>query len=134
MRAMNVTHFRLLVDNFTEVFEFYREKIGLQTTYKPGSPGPYAEFELGGDRYLGLFDRALQFDAIGRETSASADPDDRIIICIEVSDADAEEQRLREIGLTIVAPATNHPEWGLRTTYVRDPEGNLIEFYSAVKE
>ena len=131
---MAVTHFRLLVDKFVDVFEFYRETIGLPTTYKPGSSGPYAEFELGGDRYLGLFDRSIQFEAIGRTKPAPVEPDDRLIICVEVPDADVEEQRLRGLGLDIVAPATNHPEWGLRTTYVRDPEGNLVEFYSAVKE
>jgi catechol 2,3-dioxygenase-like lactoylglutathione lyase family enzyme len=26
-------------------------------------------------------------------------------------------------------PPADHEPWGMRTAYVRDPEGNLVEFY-----
>jgi predicted enzyme related to lactoylglutathione lyase len=46
---MVASHFRLLVANFGRTFRFYREVVGLPTTYAPDTAGPYAEFELGGD-------------------------------------------------------------------------------------
>lgn len=46
---MVASHFRVLVANFGRTFRFYREVVGLPTTYAPDTAGPYAEFELGGD-------------------------------------------------------------------------------------
>ena len=47
---MNCSHVRLMVERFNECFRFYREVIGLRTTYRPDASGPYAEFASGGDK------------------------------------------------------------------------------------
>jgi predicted enzyme related to lactoylglutathione lyase len=130
---MVVSHFRLLTTRFRETFIFYRGVIKLPTTYKEDSVGPYAEFELGSDRYLGLFDRALTSDAVsGLDREPAAKPDDRMVICASVEDVDAEAERLTDLGIQLVAGPTNHEPWGLRTIHLRDPEGNLIELYSGI--
>jgi lactoylglutathione lyase len=126
---MTASHFRLLVADFAETFRFYREVAGLPTTYAPDSSGPYAEFELGGDKYLGLFDRALMLEAVGRTADTKRSPDDHALLCISVEDVDAEARRLQGLGVELAAPPTDHEPWGMRTVYVRDPEGNLVEFY-----
>jgi lactoylglutathione lyase len=130
---MNASHFRLLVSNFTETFRFYRETIGLPTEYRPESAGPYAEFQLGGDRYLGLFDRALMLEALGLPADGAEPPNNAAFLCIGVDDVDAEGARLEGLGVEIVAQPTDHEPWGMRTVHVRDPEGNLIEFYGPLK-
>ena len=126
---MIASHFRLLVSDFPATFRFYREVVGLPTTSSPDASGPYAEFELGGDKYLGLFDRALMLEAVGQPADLPRAADDQALLCISVDDVDAEAQRLQGLGVELAAPPADHEPWGMRTVYVRDPEGNLVEFY-----
>jgi catechol 2,3-dioxygenase-like lactoylglutathione lyase family enzyme len=46
-------------------------------------------------------------------------------ICLDVSDVDAEYQRLREAGMRFHCPPQDLG--AVRTTYGRDPDGNVIE-------
>jgi predicted enzyme related to lactoylglutathione lyase len=126
---MILSHFRLLADDFQETFRFYREVVGLPTQYSPDAAGPYAEFDLGGDKYLGLFDRALMVEAVGRPAEPVRSPNDHTLLCISVDDVDEEARRLEGLGVELAAPPVDHEPWGMRTVYVRDPEGNLVEFY-----
>src|SRR5256885_7004698 len=88
---MECSHIRLMVERFNECFRFYREVIGLPTTYQPDASGPYAEFALGGDKYLGLFDRATMQEALDRPNAPPAPlSDNRVALCFEVDDVDAE--------------------------------------------
>ncbi len=126
---MIASHFRLLVADFPKTFSFYRDIVGLPTGYPPEAAGPYAEFELGGEKYLGLFDRALMLEAVGVPTEAKRSADDHALLCISVDDVDAEARRLQDLGVELAAPPADHEPWEMRTVYVRDPEGNLVEFY-----
>jgi lactoylglutathione lyase len=130
---MVASHFRLLVADFGATFGFYREVVGLPTTYPADTAGPYAEFELGGDKYLGLFDRGLMLEAVGRPPDSERTPDDHALICISVEDVDEEARRLQSLGAELAAPPTDHEPWGMRTVHVRDPDGNLVEFYGPLK-
>jgi predicted enzyme related to lactoylglutathione lyase len=123
------SHFRLLVGDFERTFRFYREVVGLPTAYPPDAGGPYAEFELGGDKYLGLFDRTLMLEAVGRPADSERTSDDHALLCISVEDVDDEARRLQALGVELAESPANHEPWGMRTVYVRDPEGNLVEFY-----
>lgn len=126
---MNVSHFRLLVQDFQATFRFYRDIVGLPTTYPADASGPYAEFDLGGDKYLGLFDRGMMLDAVGRPTDSERSVDDHVLLCISVEDVDGEAVRLQALGIKLEVPPADHDPWEMRTVYVRDPEGNLVEFY-----
>lgn len=131
---MKCTHVRLMVDDFNTCFRFYLEKVGLATTYPADASGPYAEFALGADTYLGLFDRSLMQEALDAPAARALGPsDDRVALCFEVADVDVEAARLAAAGVAIVIPPRDHEPWGMRTTYVRDPAGNLIELYSGLK-
>jgi len=48
-------------------------------------------------------------------------------ICLEVTDIDAEYERLKGHGMTFHAPPTPLEDRNFRAIYGRDPEGNLIE-------
>ena len=126
---MVASHSRLFVGSFEQTFRFYREVVGLPTTYPSDAAGPYAEFELGGEKYLGLFDRSLMLEAVGRPADSQRSPDDHAMLCVSVEDVDEEARRLEGLGVELAAPPTDHEPWGMRTVYVRDPEGNLVEFY-----
>lgn len=131
---MVLSHFRLLVSDFEATFGFYREVVNLPTTYPRDAKGPYAEFELGGDKYLGLFDRTLMLDAVGRSSNTMRSEDDHAVLCISVEDVDREASRLQMLGVELEAPPLDHEPWEMRTVHIRDPEGNLVEFYGPLSK
>jgi predicted enzyme related to lactoylglutathione lyase len=54
------------------------------------------------------------------------------IVGFEVADVDAEATRLADLGVSIVKPTQTYP-WGTRSVWFRDPDGNLVNFYSQVE-
>jgi uncharacterized glyoxalase superfamily protein PhnB len=55
-----------------------------------------------------------------------------ITLMVEVSDVDGEYHRLNALGVEFVMLPTTHP-WGARSFWFRDPDGNIIDFYSPRK-
>jgi catechol 2,3-dioxygenase-like lactoylglutathione lyase family enzyme len=55
----------------------------------------------------------------------------RYTLEIEVDDLDAEFDRLNKLGCVVVKPPTTQP-WGRRSVWVRDPDGNIVNFYANV--
>jgi catechol 2,3-dioxygenase-like lactoylglutathione lyase family enzyme len=51
-------------------------------------------------------------------------------VCFRVPDVDAEERRLRDAGVEIVADQDPAPGW--KRFYIRDPGGNRVEIAQAV--
>ncbi len=52
-----------------------------------------------------------------------------IAIEFEVADGDAEYERLKALGVAFVKPPQTHP-WGARSFWFRDPDGNIVDFYT----
>ncbi|MDP4089122.1 MAG: VOC family protein [Bacillota bacterium] len=48
-------------------------------------------------------------------------------ISFEVKDPDAEYEKLKALGVEFIMPPTTHP-WGARSTWFRDPDGNIVNF------
>jgi uncharacterized glyoxalase superfamily protein PhnB len=64
--------------------------------------------------------------------SAEAGKNRSAILEFEVTDVDLEYARLQSFVKQSVKPPTTQP-WGTRSTYFRDPDGNLVNFYTWVK-
>ncbi|MEU1779957.1 MULTISPECIES: VOC family protein [Streptomyces] len=132
---MDALHPRLLTDRFTDSFRFYDavlpELIG--AVRRKGEPsGPYANWDVGDEAVLVLFDRAAMAavaDTTHLPAQAAAPTQDHVMFVCRVDDVDAGLALCLRHGATEVAPATDRPEWGpgLRTAHLRDPGGNLIE-------
>jgi catechol 2,3-dioxygenase-like lactoylglutathione lyase family enzyme len=126
---MHIDHIRLLVVHFAECFRFYRDVIGL--TVKWGDENDtYASFSAAGETTpnLALFSRQEMADALGIghfPTGGAAQ--DRAMLIIGVEDVDATVKRLESLGAILTLGPKNYPEWGMRSAYLRDPDGNLIE-------
>jgi uncharacterized glyoxalase superfamily protein PhnB len=56
-----------------------------------------------------------------------------VLIELEVADVDAEYARLHGLQVEWVQALTTQP-WGHRAFYVRDPDGNILNFHTAVEE
>ena len=54
-------------------------------------------------------------------------------IGFEVENLDAEYQRLKAIGISILMPPTAHP-WGSSSFWFKDPDGNIVDFYEKQAE
>jgi uncharacterized glyoxalase superfamily protein PhnB len=52
-------------------------------------------------------------------------------IGFEVADVDAEYERVKKYNVEFVKPPQTHP-WGARSFWFRDPDGNIIDFFSRV--
>ena len=47
-----------------------------------------------------------------------------------VEDVDASVERLQAQGVQFLTDPRDFPDWGIRSAYLRDLDGNLIELYS----
>lgn len=122
---MRLTHVCLLTDRLPVLRQFYEDLLGV-AAQRWGDD--YAEFGLG-DATLALFVRARHEDLA---PGSSADPPNpAMLVEIRTDDVDALHARLVAEGRTIVKPPTTQP-WGNRSIYVRDPDGNLVNFYTRV--
>jgi catechol 2,3-dioxygenase-like lactoylglutathione lyase family enzyme len=118
---VTMTHVRLLVADDERCVRFYRDDLGLTTTFGDGTTG---------DVDLDAGDVTLAIRA-GAEASAAVDDvagpaaprgRDAVALILRVPDVDAADADCRR-----VAGATDRPEWGIRTAHVRDPDGNRLE-------
>jgi predicted enzyme related to lactoylglutathione lyase len=74
--------------------------------------------------YVGL---ALGDSELGLSSDASVVPGDpgRMLLSIEVPDADALLPRVAELGGEASGPANDMP-WGQRVAHIKDPDGNVV--------
>jgi catechol 2,3-dioxygenase-like lactoylglutathione lyase family enzyme len=79
---------------------------------------------------LAIFSFAAQEKYIPGSSQAAANHS--LVLEFQVADADQEYRRLRGIVNSWVKPPTTQP-WGTRSIYFRDPDGNLVDFYSSNK-
>jgi catechol 2,3-dioxygenase-like lactoylglutathione lyase family enzyme len=86
----------------------------------------YAEFRTGVG-VLTIFSAQAQERYI--PGSAVAANNRGIILEFKVDDVDVEFRRLHSLVKTWVKPPTTQP-WGTRSFYFRDPDGNLVDFFS----
>ena len=54
-------------------------------------------------------------------------------IDFEVEDVDLEYKRITGMGISIVKRPLSYP-WGSRSTWFRDPDGNLINFFARIQK
>jgi catechol 2,3-dioxygenase-like lactoylglutathione lyase family enzyme len=116
---MQLTHVRLLVDDFGAAYRFYTNVLGVEATFGDET-GPYASFATG-EAALSIFERRIQQETVDLDSAG-----DGALVILEVEDVDDIAERLG------VGAPVDRPDWGLRVAYVRDPSGNLLELASPI--
>ena len=128
---MDVLHPRLLTDDFAAAYAFYDAvlpKVAGAVRSAGGPDGPYASWDVDGQGILALLARPA-FTAM---TGLSARDGGAVMFVCRVDTVDDAADVCVSSGATLVGPPADRPEWGptLRTAYLRDPDGTLIELQS----
>ena len=108
---------------------FYRDVLGLEIEWD--GKGPYAEFKHEPIRFS-MYERKLLSEFLGRTPTYPNGLNGTFELAIELpkfEQVDIEFERAVKAGAQPVTPPKDTP-WSQRTSYVADPEGNLIEIGS----
>lgn len=122
---MNITHTCIITDDVRRLRDFYRMVLGIGAKEYTEH---YVEFPM---EHVTLSLYSLKEHEELAPGSAQAATNRSIMLEFEVDDVDTQYDRLKHIGVEWVMPPTTFP-WGNRSVYFRDPDGNLINFYSRV--
>jgi catechol 2,3-dioxygenase-like lactoylglutathione lyase family enzyme len=130
---MKLNNIRLLVNDFDNCFNFYKNTLGLKCTW--GKPGDnFASFDIGIPDGLGIFKTELMNDAIGEITKTTKTATDKFAIIMEVDNVDKMYEALKKKNVRFINEPKDMPVWGIRVAHFRDPEHNLIELFSYLKK
>jgi catechol 2,3-dioxygenase-like lactoylglutathione lyase family enzyme len=128
--ALKLTHIWLLVDDMPRALGFYRDTLGLGVA---SDLGVFVELNASEEVLLSLFDRgAMRTSEPGIAISPVSGQHAAIVFAVDALDAVCAS--LRAKGVSFVSEETNHPEWGLRTVFLQDPDGNLLCLYSGIPQ
>jgi catechol 2,3-dioxygenase-like lactoylglutathione lyase family enzyme len=116
----------LITNDVKRLVEFYEPILALKAK-RTGED--YAEFRTSVG-VLAIFSGVAQERYI--PGSAEAANNKSVVLQFRVTDVDQEYRRLQNLVKTWVKPPTTQP-WGTRSIYFRDPDGNLVDFYTPSK-
>ena len=123
----------LFVTNVDKSVCFYTDVFDMKANW---DGGPYAEFQMENGYRLMLYGRKDFEEMISQKPDYPAKINGTMELALdypEFDDVDKEFDRIIKLGAVPVLKPTNMP-WGQRTSYVTDPDGNLIEIGSFGKK
>jgi catechol 2,3-dioxygenase-like lactoylglutathione lyase family enzyme len=123
---MNLVSIRIITADVQRLVRFYAQITGTPLTVFTDDFAelntPSGTLAIGSTRTLQLF---------GGDVARAAD-NHSVIIELLVADVDAEYRRLADVlGSSLVQAPTTMP-WGNRSLLFRDPDGNLVNFFTPV--
>lgn len=119
----------IFVNDLSKMVAFYRDVLGLEIAWD--GQGPYAEFKHEGIRFS-MYDRAQLAMLLGQTPSYPGGLNGTFELAIDLpasADVDREYQRIIRAGADPIYAPRDEP-WGMRSSMVADPEGNIIEIGS----
>lgn len=124
--VLELTHTRLLTDNYKECFLFYRDVLGFEVSWGDEN-SLYGQFRVG-TVSLGLFERKQMAEAAGTGFSPDDPHIDRTALIFKVKSVEDKYNELKE-KVTFVTKPVAQAAWGIKVAHFRDPDGALIEIY-----
>ena len=128
---MKFSNVRLLVKDYKKCFKFYTEQLGLEPIWGDEN-GCYAAFKVAdGIEGLAIFVSDLMAPAVGKlEKTLPFGYREKMMVSFEVENVDDTYQAFLAKGVNFINQPIDMPDWGMRVVHLRDPEENLIEFYT----
>ncbi len=127
--ATRIDMIGIFVSDLPRMVAFYRDVLGFATDWD--GQGPYAEFQHDGVRFS-MYERAQLLGLLGQEPSYASGLNGTFELAIDLptsADADAMFARVVAAGGRPVYAPRDEP-WGMHSSMVADPDGNLIEIGS----
>ena len=122
---MNFVSIRVITDDVARLVGFYEQVTGVPAKWSTPDFAelvtPACTLAVASTRTVALFGAGSAQPAANRS----------VITEFRVADVDAEYGRLAPLGCEIVQKPTTMP-WGNRSLLFRDPDGNLINFFTPV--
>jgi lactoylglutathione lyase len=119
----------LFVSDIAQMVAFYRDVLGFEIDWN--GQGPFAEFKNENIRFA-MYERkqlpALLGQAPGYPNGING-TFELAIDCPVYGDVDKEFDKVVAAGATAIYAPRIEP-WGMRSSMIADPEGNLIEIFS----
>jgi catechol 2,3-dioxygenase-like lactoylglutathione lyase family enzyme len=116
----------VISNNVKRLVDFYEPVLNLKAKW---SGKDYVEFPTGAG-ILAIFSADAQQSYIPGSSEAASNKS--MVLEFELADVDMEYRRLGKLVKTWVKAPTTQP-WGTRSIYFRDPDGNLVDFYTSPK-
>lgn len=124
--ATRIDMIGIFVRDLPSMVAFYRGVLGFAIDWD--GQGPYAEFKHDGVRFS-MYSRSELPGLLGAKPTYPHGLNGTFELAIDLprsGDVDAEYKRLIASGARAVYPPRDEP-WGMRSSMIADPEGNLIE-------
>ena len=119
----------IFVNDLQKMVAFYRDVLGFEIDWDGN--GPYAEFKNEGVR-LSMYERAQLSALLGQTPDYPANLNGTFELALDLptsAGADREFERVVKAGARPIYAPRDEP-WGIHSSMVADPEGNLIEIGS----
>lgn len=131
---MKFTNVRLLVKDYRKCFNFYTEQLGLEAAWDVEEC--YASFKVAdGIEGLALFTSDFMAPAVGNADKVQpVGFREKSMISFEVDNVDESYQAFLAKGIKFINEPMDMPDWGMRVVHLYDPEENLIELYTQLKQ
>jgi predicted enzyme related to lactoylglutathione lyase len=123
MTKLKLAGTRIVTGDVSRLAQFYEAVLD----HLPIGSDEYLEFRVSGI-VLAICSQCA-FDICARSTAVPGD-NRSVVLDFEVADVDAERRRLDSIVDRFVLEPVTQP-WGSRSMLFRDPDGNLINFFTS---
>jgi lactoylglutathione lyase len=127
--AAVLTHISLLVEDVQRALHFYQDNLGIEVIENQGT---YATLKASEDLKLSFFSRSSMQEVLP-SLQISPAHGYRTVLEFFVQELDNVYNTLRDKGVQFVSEPTDHPDWGIRTAYFTDFDGNLVELYRSLE-
>jgi lactoylglutathione lyase len=119
----------IFVQDLRQMVLFYRDVLGFEIDWDGN--GPYAEFKHEGIRFS-MYERAQLLELLGQAPTYPSGLNGTFELAIDLptsADVDRAFERLVKAGAQPIYTPRDEP-WGMRSSMIADPEGNLVEIGS----
>jgi uncharacterized glyoxalase superfamily protein PhnB len=123
---MDLTQTRIVTSDVAALVAFYAALIGVEVV----ANDYYVEVPAGGTALAFCRRQFNEPDTLDGSSPLTAI--DKVVLDFQVDDVDAHFERVNRLGVEWIMAPTTQP-WGKRSMMFRDPEGHVINIFSATQ-